>query len=109
MRKLLILPLLVGIVSPAIAHNEANGGCGSHCVVESGWKSNPGVNSYSTKKQKTIINDDNIQPSLVDNQADDPNLNVKRTAETKNSLAIYILIGILGTIILLVTWWFFTK
>ena len=30
MKPLLILPLLLGLMSPAIAHNEANGGAGSH-------------------------------------------------------------------------------
>ena len=31
MKLLLLLPLLLGLMSPAIAHNENNGGCGSHC------------------------------------------------------------------------------
>ena len=30
MKLLLLLPLLLGLMSPAIAHNEANGGAGSH-------------------------------------------------------------------------------
>ena len=30
MRKLLLLPLFFGLVSPAIAHNEANGGDAMH-------------------------------------------------------------------------------
>ena len=29
---LLLLPLLLGFSVPAIAHNEANGGCGRECV-----------------------------------------------------------------------------
>ncbi len=110
MRKLLLLPLLFGLVSPAIAHNEANGGCGNHCVAESVWKSNPSVNSNSTKKQKKIINEENNQPSSIDNQVDDNNLNVQIETETKNSMAIYIVIGILlVTIIPLVTWWYYIK
>ena len=28
---LLLLPLLLGFSVPAIAHNEANGGCDEHC------------------------------------------------------------------------------
>ena len=28
---LLLLPLLLGFSVPAIAHNEANGGCDMHC------------------------------------------------------------------------------
>ena len=28
----LLLPLLLGFSVPAIAHNEANGGCGRECV-----------------------------------------------------------------------------
>ena len=32
MKILLLLPLLLGLMSPAIAHNKANGGCGSHCI-----------------------------------------------------------------------------
>tara|TARA_A200000159_G_scaffold87078_1_gene80616 strand:- start:179 stop:436 length:258 start_codon:yes stop_codon:yes gene_type:complete len=28
---LLLLPLLLGFSVPAIAHNEANGGCGDYC------------------------------------------------------------------------------
>ena len=31
MKLLLLLPLLLGLMSPAIAHNEANGGCITHC------------------------------------------------------------------------------
>ena len=31
MKLLLLLPLLLGLMSPAIAHNENNGGCSSHC------------------------------------------------------------------------------
>ena len=31
MKILLLLPLLLGLMSPAIAHNENNGGCGNHC------------------------------------------------------------------------------
>ena len=29
--KILLLPLLLGFSVPAIAHNEFNGGCASHC------------------------------------------------------------------------------
>ena len=36
MKKLLVLPLLLGFSVPAIAHNETNGGCGSHCIGGSG-------------------------------------------------------------------------
>ena len=32
MKILLLLPLLLGFSVPAIAHNEANGGCGRECV-----------------------------------------------------------------------------
>jgi len=109
MRKLLLLPLLFGLVSPAIAHNEFNGGCGNHCVVKSGWKSDPGFNSNSTNKQIKIINEENSQPSSIDNQVDDSKINLKRTAEPKNSMAIYILIAILVTVIPFVTWRYFTK
>ena len=109
MRKLLLLPLLFGLVSPAIAHNEFNGGCGNHCVVKSSWKSNPGFNSNSTNKQIKIINEENSQPSSIDNQVDDSKINLKRTAEPKNSMAIYILIAILVTVIPFVTWRSFTK
>ena len=31
MKLLLLLPLLLGLMSPAIAHNEFNGGDISHC------------------------------------------------------------------------------
>ena len=31
MKKLLVLSLLLGFSVPAIAHNENNGGCGTHC------------------------------------------------------------------------------
>ena len=101
--------MLFGMVTPAIAHNEANGGCagfdsvGNHCVAELGWNSN------LTNKSKEIIIEDNSQSSLIDNQVDDTNLNEKRTAETKNPMAIYIVIGILVTIITFVTWRYFTK
>ena len=109
MRKLLLLPLLFGLVSPAIAHNEFNGGCGSHCVAKSGWESNPEVNSNVTKKQITIINEDNSQTSSIDNQVDDSEINLKSTTEPKNSMATYILIAILVTVIPFVTWRYFTK
>ena len=115
MRKLLLLPLFFGMVSPAIAHNEANGGCagfnsrGNHCVVESGWNSNYGVNSNLTNKPKEILIEDNSQSSLIDNQVDNTNLNEKRTAQTKNPMAIYIVIAMLVTIIPLVTWRYFSK
>ena len=29
--KILLLPLLLGLMSPAIAHNDNNGGCSPHC------------------------------------------------------------------------------
>jgi len=118
MRKLLLLPLLFGLVSPSIAHNQFNGGCGSHCVVKSGWKSDPGFNSHShsNNKQIKIINEENSQPSSIDNQVDDSKIqeddskiNLKRTAEPKNSIAIYLLIAILVTVIPFVTWRYFTK
>ena len=31
MKILLLLPLFLGLMFPAIAHNEANGGCQNHC------------------------------------------------------------------------------
>ena len=31
MKILLLLPLLLGLMSPAIAHNENNGGCDTYC------------------------------------------------------------------------------
>ena len=79
MRKLLLLPLFFGLVTPAIAHNEANGGCGNHCVAELGSSFKPRFNS-----------------------------NVERTAETNNYM-VYIVLGILIIIIPLVTWRYFTK
>ena len=109
MRKLLLLPLLFGLVSPAIAHNEFNGGCGNHCVVKSGWNSDPGFNSNSTNKQIKIINEENSQSASIDNQVDDPKTNVNETSEPENSIAIYILIAILVTVIPFVTWRSFTK
>lgn len=109
MKKLLLLPLLFGLVSPAIAHNDVNGGCGNHCVAELGWKSNPGFKSNSINKQKRIINDEKNETSSIDNQELDTDFNVKRTADTKNSMPTYILIGLLATFIPLVTWWYFTK
>ncbi len=36
MKLLLLLPLLLGLMSPAIAHNEANGGNAMHTDVEEG-------------------------------------------------------------------------
>ncbi len=116
MRKLLLLPLFFGLVSPAIAHNEANGGCGNHCVAELGTSFNPRVNSNSTNKPQKIIieeisqpsSNDN-QPSSNDNQLDDTNSNLETTAETNNYMAIYIVLGILFIIIPLVTWRYFTK
>jgi len=123
MRKLLLLPLFFGLVSPAIAHNEANGGCGNHCVAKLGSSSNTRFNSNSTNKPKKIIIEDISQPSSIDNktssidnkpssiddQLDAPNSNVKRTDDKTNYMAIYIVIGILVTIIPLVTWRYFTK
>ena len=109
MRKLLLLPLFFGLVSPAIAHNEANGGCGNHCVAELGSSLKPRFNSNSTNKPKKIIIEEIIQPSSIDNQLDDLNSNVERTAETNNYMAIYIVLGILVIIIPLVTWRYFTK
>ncbi len=116
MRKLLLLPLFFGLVSPAIAHNEANGGCGNHCVTELGSSVNTRVNSNLTKKPKKIIIEEISQPSSIDNQSssidnqlDDLNSNVERTSETNNYMAIYIVLGILVIIIPLVTWRYFTK
>ncbi len=114
MRKLLLLPLFFGLVSPAIAHNEANGGCGNHCVAELGSSVNLRFNS-NNKPKKIIIEEINqpssidIQPSSIDNQLDDLNSNVERTSETNNYMAIYIVLGILVIIIPLVTWRYFTK
>ncbi len=116
MRKLLLLPLFFGLVSPAIAHNEANGGCGNHCVAELGSNFNPRVNSNSTNKPKKIIIEEISKPSSIDsqtssidNQLDDLNSNVERTAETNNYMAIYVVLGILVISIPLVTWRYFTK
>ena len=123
MRKLLLLPLFFGLVSPAIAHNEANGGCGNHCVAELGSSVNPRFNSNWTNKPKKIIIEEisqpssidnqpssiDNQPSSIDNQLDDLNSNVERTSETNNYMAIYIVLGILFIIIPLVTWRYFTK
>ena len=109
MRRLLLLPLFFGLVSPAIAHNEANGGCGNHCVAELGSSFKPRFNSNSTNKPKKIIIEEIIQPSSIDNQLDDLNSNVERTSETNNYMAIYIVLGILVIIIPLVTWRYFTK
>ena len=33
MKLLLLLPLLLGVISPAIAHNEANGGDEGICTI----------------------------------------------------------------------------
>ena len=101
--------MLFGLVSPVIAHNEFNGGCGSHCVVKSSWKSKPEVNSNSTNKQIEIINEENIQTSSIDKQVDDSKINLKTTAEPKNSMPIYIVIAILVTVIPFVTWRYFNK
>ncbi len=116
MRKLLLLPLFFGLVSPAIAHNEANGGCGNHCVAELSSSINPRFNSNSTNKPKKIIIEEISQPSSIDNQPssinnpiDELNSNVERNAETNNYMAIYIVLGILFIIIPLVIWRYFTK
>ena len=109
MRSLLLLPLLLGLVSPAIAHNEANGGCGNHCVAELGSSFKPRFNSNSTNKPKKIIIEEIIQPSSIDNQLDDLNSNVEIADETNNYMAIYIVLAILVIIIPLVTWRYFTK
>ena len=116
MRKLLLLPLFFGLVSPAIAHNEANGGCGNHCVSELGSSFNPRLNSNSTNKPKKIIIEDISQPSSIDNQPSsidnklyNLNSNVESAAETNNYMAIYIVLGIFVIIIPLVTWRYFTK
>ena len=109
MRKLLLLPLFFGLVSPAIAHNEANGGCGNHCVAELGSSFKPRFNSNSTNKPKKIIIEEISQPSSIDNQLDDINSNVEIADETNNYMAIYIVLAILVIIIPLVTWRYFTK
>ena len=109
MRKLLLLPLFLGLVSPAIAHNEANGGCGNHCVAELGSSFNPRFNFNSTNKPKKIIIEEISQPSSIDNQLDDLNSNVEIADETNNYMAIYIVLAILVIIIPLVTWRYFTK
>ena len=101
--------MLFGLVSPVIAHNAFNGGCGSHCVMKSSWKSKPEVNSNLTNKQIEIINEENIQTSSVDKQVDDSEINLKTTAEPTNSMPIYIVIAILVTVIPFVTWRYFTK
>jgi len=33
MKILLLLPLLLGLMSPAIAYKENNGGCDMHCTT----------------------------------------------------------------------------
>ena len=38
---LLLLPLLLGFSVPAIAHNEANGGCDEHCEEKRDKDDNP--------------------------------------------------------------------
>ena len=86
MRKLLLLPLLFGLASPAIAHIEFNGGCGSHCVAKSGWESNPAVNSNSTNKQIKIINEENSQTSSIDKQVDDSKSIDKQVDDSKINL-----------------------
>ena len=48
MRSLLFLPLLLGLISPAIAHNKANGGCGSHCDETTVESSTDGAPCTST-------------------------------------------------------------
>ena len=116
MRKLLLLPLFFGLVSPAIAHNEANGGCGNHCVAELGSSFKPRFNSNSTNKPKKIIIEEISQPSSIDNktssidnQLDDLNSNEEIADETNNYMAIYIVLAILVIIIPLVIWRYFTK
>ena len=47
MKILLLLPLLLGLMSPAIAHNENNGGCSSHC--ESNYNDNDVSNPNSNR------------------------------------------------------------
>ena len=62
-------------------------------------------------QQKTIINYEKSQPSSIDNPVVDPNFNVMRTKDTENSIATFLVIGILiaATIIPLATWWYFSK
>ena len=45
----------------------------------------------------------------IDKQVDDSKINLKTTAEPKNSMPIYIVIAILVTVIPFVTWRYFTK
>ena len=51
MKILLLLPLLLGFSVPAIAHNEANGGCSTHCDRNGGEgegaEPEMGLNRYS--------------------------------------------------------------
>ena len=51
--KLLLLPLLLGFSVPAIAHNEANGGCGVHCEEK-----------RDEKRSENDANDDNPVPDI---------------------------------------------
>ncbi len=53
MKLLLLLPLLLGFSVPAIAHNEANGGCGVHCEEK-----------RDEKRSENDANDDNPVPDI---------------------------------------------
>ena len=65
---------------------------------------------FVVSQQKTITYEKS-QPSSIDNPVVDPNFNVMRSADTANSTATYIVIGLLvaATIIPLATWWYFSK
>ena len=66
---------------------------------------------FGITQQKTIINYEKSQPSSIDNPVVDPNFNTMRSKDTESSTATYIVIGLLvaATIILLATWWYFSK
>ena len=57
MRSLLLLPFLLGFSVPAIAHNEANGGCGSHCE-ENQFESSKDEVPCTFKTWKNVLNCD---------------------------------------------------
>ena len=48
MKILLLLPLLLGFSVPAIAHNDNNGGCSSHC--ERNYNDNDGSNPNNSNR-----------------------------------------------------------
>ena len=69
------------------------------------------IKIFGITQQKTVINYEKSQPSLIDNPVVDPNFNTMRSKDTESSTATYIVIGLLvaATIIPLATWWYFSK